>query len=153
AAAELAGRGIPVVLVEKSDRLGGQLNRWNQVFPTEQAADELVEKLQTELRSNSLVEILVNCQVTAVSGFVGSFKVTIEGPLGPGGSTISAKATIGAIVMAAGFRPYVPREGEFLYKKDPGVVTMPEFIELMRQNSGQSDRLVHQGREIRSVAF
>lgn len=153
AAAELAGRGIPVVLVEKSDRLGGQLNRWNQVFPTEQAAGELVENLQTELRSNSLVEILVNCQVTAVSGFVGSFKVTIEGPLGPGGSKISAQITIGAIVMATGFRPYAPREGEFLYKKDPGVVTMPEFIELMRQNPGQSDRLVHQGREIRSIAF
>ena len=153
AAAELAGRGIPVLLVEKSNRLGGHLNRWNQVFPNEQSAGELVDKLRAELRDNALVEVLLNCQIVAVSGFVGNFKITIEGPLGPQGSKISAQVTVGAIVLATGFRPYVPREGEFFYRKHPGVVTMPEFIELMRHNADRPNRLVHEGRDIRSIAF
>ncbi len=152
-AADLAGRGIPVLLVESGGRLGGRLNQWNKVFPTDTPAGQLVTKLLAQLDENPLVEILLNCKVTAVSGFVGSFQVTIEGPIGPAGAMTCAQATIGAIVMATGFRPYVPDDGEFLYKKDPGVVTMPEFIDLMRSQQTGAEELVYKGRRIRSIAF
>lgn len=153
AAADLAGRGIPVLLVESAGRLGGRLNQWNRVFPTDAPAGQLISKLQAQLDDNPLVEILLNCKVTAVSGFVGSFQVTIQGPIGPGGSAASAQATVGAIVMATGFRPYVPSDGEFLYKKDPGVVTMPEFIDLLRSQPNGAHEFVYKGRTVRSMAF
>ncbi len=77
-AADLAGRGIPVLLVESSGRLGGRLNQWNRVFPTDAPAGQLVTKLLAQLDENPLVEILLNCKVTAVTGFVGSFQVAFE---------------------------------------------------------------------------
>lgn len=37
----------------------------------------------------------------------------------------------GAIVMATGFDPYEPRQGEYGYRQLPEVITLPEFIRLM----------------------
>jgi heterodisulfide reductase subunit A len=62
-------------------------------------------------------------------------------------------APVGAIVMATGYRPYVPRDGEFLYRQDPCVLTTPEFIALSQSVQSTSKELVYQGRTIRSIAF
>ena len=45
AAADLAGRGIPVLLVEISDKLGGHLNDRGRVYPSEHSAAELVSRI------------------------------------------------------------------------------------------------------------
>ena len=39
----------------------------------------------------------------------------------------------GVIVLATGFRPYQPRQGEYGYQEFPEVVTLPEFIRLMAE--------------------
>jgi heterodisulfide reductase subunit A len=59
----------------------------------------------------------------------------------------------GVIVLATGFQPYVPQEGEYGYLKHPEVITLPELIRLMAENPGPGPRLVLGGRQIRRVAF
>jgi heterodisulfide reductase subunit A len=39
--------------------------------------------------------------------------------------------TVGAIVMATGFDPYVPRQGEYGYGQVPEVITLAQFIRLL----------------------
>jgi heterodisulfide reductase subunit A len=60
--------------------------------------------------------------------------------------------TAGAIVMATGFDPYEPHQGEYGYGQLPQVITLPQLIRLMAlQQDGQ---VLHwQGRPVRDVAL
>lgn len=153
AAADLAGRGIPVLLVERGERLGGHLNQWGRVFPQDQPAAEIVSGLENQVRSNPLVDVLLRSEVTALSGFVGNFQARIQGAFGQGGQTATVEATAGVVIVASGFKPYAPRDGEFLYRQHPGVITMPEFIQLLREADPEAKELRHAGRPVRRVAF
>ncbi len=59
----------------------------------------------------------------------------------------------GVIVLATGFKPYQPRQGEYGYREFPEVVTLPEFIRLMAEAPAGGDTLVLQGRQVRSIAL
>ncbi|MGO8717911.1 MAG: CoB--CoM heterodisulfide reductase iron-sulfur subunit A family protein [Acidobacteriaceae bacterium] len=153
AAADLAGRGISVLLVESSERLGGHLNERGKVYPTETMASAIVADLILKVQNSDRIEVLLNSKVASVNGFIGNFRTVIEGPFGAAGVNSTIDATVGAIVMATGFRPYVPRDGEFLYHQDPSVLTTPEFIEFMQGIGSTSKEMVHRGRTIRGIAF
>ena len=43
----------------------------------------------------------------------------------------------GVIVLATGFQPYQPRQGEYGYQEFPEVVTLPEFIRLVAEARGE----------------
>jgi heterodisulfide reductase subunit A2 len=58
----------------------------------------------------------------------------------------------GVIVLATGFAPYQPRQGEFGYQEFPEVVTLPELIRLLAE-APSGDTLVVNGRPIRSAAM
>lgn len=58
----------------------------------------------------------------------------------------------GVIVLATGFRPYQPRQGEYGYSEFPEVVTLPELIRLLA-TAPACDTLVLNGRPIRRVAM
>ncbi len=58
----------------------------------------------------------------------------------------------GAIVMATGFRPYEPRQGEYGYKELPEVVTLPQFIRMLALAEG-SDVLTWNGHPVRDIAM
>lgn len=149
AAAELAGRGIRVLLVESSDKLGGHLLERGAIFPSEADASEVVAELEARVRRHPHLEVLLESKVTAVSGFIGNFKVKVE----QAGGAPAAEITVGAIVMATGFEHYVPQDGELLYHSSPRVLTMPEFIRFLRSVDPEARKLRYGNREIRNVAF
>jgi heterodisulfide reductase subunit A len=153
AAADLAGRGIRVLLVELSNRLGGHLNDWGRIYPSERAGEELVTELSQRVLGNPNIEILLGSKVTEVNGFIGNFKVVVESQQPAETAASKVEATVGAIVMATGFRPYLPQDGEYLYRAEPCVLTMPEFIRHMQSVKAEEKRLTYRGQVIRSVAF
>jgi len=153
AAADLAGRGIKVILVEASEQLGGRLNQRGKVYPSERDAEELVAELKCAVSQNANIEIVLGSKVTTVNGFIGNFKVVVESIQTAALSTPTLETTVGAIIMATGFRPYVPQDGEFLYRTEPRVLTMPEFIQLMRTVSPEAKRLTYRDQAIRNIAF
>jgi heterodisulfide reductase subunit A len=59
---------------------------------------------------------------------------------------------VGAIVMATGFNPYEPRQGEYGYKQFPEVITLPELIRLMAL-AGDKRHLEWNGHRVRNVAM
>ncbi len=150
AAADLAGRGIRVLLVESTQQLGGRLNDLGRIYPSERAAAELVSELTQQVRANSNIEILLGSEVISVDGFIGNFRIVIESEQS---GTAKMEATVGAIVMSTGFRPYVPQDGEFLYRNEPCVLTLPEFIKLMQSVTPDAKRLTYRDQTIRNVAF
>lgn len=152
AAGELADRGIPVVLVEKSPTLGGNLNCLDALYPLEIDAADLRGRLEKNLRNRPEVEILLNSEVKNVSGFLGNFDIAAGPRVGADGKDVSFKA--GAIIVATGFSSYEPRAGELGFGTHPGVVTLPDFIRFLadrRKEAGNA--LLLNGRQIRSIAF
>jgi heterodisulfide reductase subunit A len=59
---------------------------------------------------------------------------------------------VGAFVVATGFRPYEPRQGEFGYGQHPEVLTLPQMIRLLAL-ADEGGPLTWQGREVRNVAL
>jgi len=56
----------------------------------------------------------------------------------------------GSVLVTTGFDHYDPKEGEFGYQNIPNVITLPQLNRLMELSP---EKLVYNGKEIRSVAF
>lgn len=59
---------------------------------------------------------------------------------------------VGAFVVATGFRPYEPRQGEYGYGEYPAVITLPQMIRLLALTS-DGDDLTWQGRKVKNIAL
>ncbi len=44
------------------------------------------------------------------------------------------EVNVGAVVVATGFKPYEPHEGEYGYGVFPQVITLPKFMRLLALN-------------------
>jgi len=61
------------------------------------------------------------------------------------------KVKVGAIILATGFNPYEPKEGEYGYKKYENVVTLPQLIRILELNDWKE--LKFNGRKVKRLAF
>lgn len=65
AAVTLSEMGIASVIVEKEERLGGKLNRWDRLFPTMTPAREVLEPMRERV-SVSGAEVLTSRSVLSI---------------------------------------------------------------------------------------
>jgi heterodisulfide reductase subunit A len=65
----------------------------------------------------------------------------------------SINVNVGAIVVATGFRPYQPFQGEFGYGEFPQVVTLPQLERMLAADGPTGGKLEWAGRPVRSVAM
>jgi len=57
---------------------------------------------------------------------------------------------VGSVLMATGFDPYTPKEGEFGYNTFANVITLPQFKRIIDLND---KKLVFKGKEIKNIAY
>ncbi len=57
---------------------------------------------------------------------------------------------VGSVLMATGFDPYIPADGEFGYNLFDNVVTLPQFKRIIDLSD---ERLTFKGREIKNIAY
>jgi heterodisulfide reductase subunit A len=144
AALALSDMGIAVYLVERASEVGGRVSAWGKLFPNDRDGAELVATLEGALAGRQNVTLLLKSEVIEKSGSVGDFTVKVR--VG-GANTVTLE--VGAIVVATGFDPYAPERGEFGYGL-PGVLTLPEFRELLARNGGP---LRVGGKPVRTIAY
>jgi heterodisulfide reductase subunit A len=60
--------------------------------------------------------------------------------------------TVGAVVVATGFDPYEPRQGEYGYGELPQVITLPQLIRYLAISKGDTE-LRWNGKPVRNVAL
>ncbi|HPE33715.1 MAG TPA: CoB--CoM heterodisulfide reductase iron-sulfur subunit A family protein [Bacteroidales bacterium] len=58
--------------------------------------------------------------------------------------------TVGSVLVATGFDPYEPAEGEFSYKAVDSVITLQQFKRLIELSK---DKLIYNGKEIKTIGF
>ncbi len=143
AATDLAVQGFRVTLVEKTPRLGGRLAAPNLhlLYPTMRPAHEVLEEKLQRL-GESGARVLLDTEVTAISGFVGNFEATLQGE--------SAEVLqVGAIILATGADLHTP-DGEFRFGELPEVVTS---LDMERLLGAASDPPEIDGRPVASASF
>jgi heterodisulfide reductase subunit A len=127
AALSLADQDFQTVLLEKSDRLGG--NGW-KVNTTDRglAVRPYLENVIARVETHPKIKVLKNAELKTAVGSVGSFvsEVRVDGE--------ERAVTYGVAVVATGGKESRPEE--YLYGEDPRVMTHLEFDAVMRDNPG-----------------
>jgi heterodisulfide reductase subunit A len=123
AALDIAGAGYPVVLVERSDHLGGKMARLSSLYVDADGSEELLQERIDAVTQHPLIEVLAGAEVTAFDGYVGAFSVAAGG----------ANYDVGAVVLATGFDLY-PRANlpEYGGGRYADVVDSLQFEEMLR---------------------
>ncbi len=118
AASQIGSNGFPVVLVEREERLGGQM----RYLDDDQRAH--VDQLIATVEQLDNVTCHLGSQLTAAEGYAGNYHVTVETPSG------EIPVDAGVVILATGAREYEPQG--FMRGEDPRVITQTELSEKIR---------------------
>jgi heterodisulfide reductase subunit A len=76
-ALDLAERGLPVILVEKSPFLGGQVAQLHRLAPSGETASEVISELAGAVLKHPAITVYSCAQVEGFEGYIGNFKLKI----------------------------------------------------------------------------
>lgn len=148
AAREAAAAGYKVVLVEKSDSLGGMMKHWHRRFPRggdwATTHDNDVAELIDAVSKNAAITVKTATEIESISGAPGMYEANFKGA---GAGT----EKVGAIVLAVGGRSYdASKLASLGFGKSPNVVTNVQLEQMAKEG-----KLVRpsDGKPIESVAF
>jgi heterodisulfide reductase subunit A len=128
AALNIADAGYPVVLVERSDRLGGKMAQLSSLYLDFDEGGGLLQERVDAVLCHSLIEVLTGAEVTAFDGYVGNFDVETRR-----GSEAPRSFRAGAVVLATGFDLYAKANlPEYGGGKYVDVVDSLQFEEMLR---------------------
>jgi heterodisulfide reductase subunit A len=180
---DLADSGIPVTLIEKSPFLGGRIASLDRIAPTGEKAFNLISELSEQVLRHPAVTVYTCAQVRGAEGYVGDFNlrvkrkppetIEIQDALNRikesnPGTFVPFKGiypgsipqededffiATGVIIVATGFKPYSPSNGEYGYGEYHQIVTLPDFVETLAENDTPGDVMEIDGRKIRSVGM
>ncbi|MCB1506379.1 MAG: hydrogenase iron-sulfur subunit [Hyphomicrobiaceae bacterium] len=150
AAREAVKAGHPVILVEKTDQLGGWANKWAGRMPYRppyrDVQDSGIAKLVEAVKADKDIDVKLDTRVVKTAGQPGAFTVTLS----HGGQ--ESVVNVGAVVVATGFRPYdATKLGHLGYGASPDIVTGVE-LEAMLKAGGELKRK-SDGKPVKHIAF
>jgi len=149
AALSLSDKKTDVILVEKSNVLGGHVRELGPLFMTGESGDSLAKRLSDEVMSRKNIKLYTDSEIIGSNGSIGSFRLTIKKNISSQKEE-QEEVKVGSVVVATGFDSYIPADGEFGYKYSPYIITLPDFKKLVDANKG---KLVFNNKEIHSVAY
>ncbi|UCG92055.1 MAG: CoB--CoM heterodisulfide reductase iron-sulfur subunit A family protein [candidate division WOR-3 bacterium] len=133
ASLSLARQGFEVYLVEKENELGGNVRH---IYYTIEGDDvqQFLKTLVQRVNENKLIHVYTRADIESVSGFIGNYITDIRLEDGT-----RKKFKHGVALVATGALEYRPTE--YLYGKDPRIITQRELEERLsdHQNIKPSD--------------
>ncbi len=130
AARGIAELGYKAILVEKRGRLGGTPDEANYaaLTPDFRSAEEAMQEMAQTVQNHPNVEVRLNSTVTAASGSVGNFEITLKN----GAKT--EKVNVGAVIIATGFTHFDPgRETQqYGYYEFDDVITLVDLEKMLK---------------------
>jgi heterodisulfide reductase subunit A len=148
AAADLAGLGIKVVLVEKRAELGGAPIRWKYktLAPEQRPTEEVMAPLIQAVETSPLVTVHREALVEGLDGAAGDFRARIRAT-GAGSSQV---VPVQAVVVATGFEHFdASHDPRYEYGRAPNVIGIHQLEGML--SAGKVAR--HDGRVPQRVAF
>ena len=142
AALGIAGAGYPVILVERSDRLGGRMAQISRLYLNFDAGENLLAERIAAVRNHPLIQVLTNAEVTGFEGYVGNFTVQCSRSRVSGSPTLNPEThepetqtfEVGAVVLATGFDLYAKDNlPEYGGGRIPDVVGSLQFEAMLKE--------------------
>jgi len=138
AASQLLKLGYSPIIVEKSDRLGGHVARWNRLFPDMTPAQDLVSEL---IASSKDANIFLNTEISFINRLKDSYNIMLSN-----GISIISKY----ILFTTGFRLFeAQKKEEYGYGIYNQVITNADLEHWF--NTNKDDRI--SGKDIKSIGF
>jgi len=131
AALELAKQGFKVHLVEKEKELGGTTKKLHYL-PTGDDPVAFVKQLEKSVVSNKNITVHMGTKIKSIDGYVGNFKTKLDS---------GKEFEHGVVILAIGAQEYKPN-GEYLYSKNKGVMTLLEFKERLSKGEAKGKEYV-----------
>ncbi|MGY5876751.1 MAG: FAD-dependent oxidoreductase [Candidatus Thorarchaeota archaeon] len=125
AALDIADRGFEVLLVEKDEKLGGNVVRWSHVFPSDKSGKEILDPMIRKAKSHKNIRVMTGSKVTNFDGYVGNFEATVTNLK----TNKEEMIEVGTVIVTSGFESFKP-EGYYGYGTSPDIMTLAEFQEL-----------------------
>lgn len=136
----LASNGFEVSLLERKDKLGGHVAKWDRVFPSQRQASEIVDVLT--LKAANKIKTYLNSEVTSLVKTKEGF--TLE-------TTAGLILHGDGLVLATGFGEFdAHRKEEYGYGIYENVITSVDFEKKLKENH---QLLNARGEKPRKVAF
>ena len=121
-ARSLAEKGIDVVLVEKSDRLGGTLRRTRTIWPSGEDSEELLYRLYSKLQDKLQITVYLETELKDIEESPHGYQARLSG---------GKEENVGALVIATGMRELGGNLFEFEYRwRDRGDFRGPLAFEV-----------------------
>ena len=138
AASQLLKLGYSPIIVEKSDRLGGHVARWNRLFPDMTPAQDLVSEL---IASSKDANIFLSTEISFINRLKDSYNIMLSN-----GISIISKY----ILFTTGFRLFeAQKKEEYGYGIYNQVITNADLEHWF--NTNKDDRI--SGKDIKSIGF
>jgi len=141
AALDIADAGYPVVLVERSDRLGGRMAQLSHLYLNSDDNQDLLQQRIAAVSRHPLIQVRTNAEMIEFEGYVGNFTAEVVG----------RRVDVGAVVLATGFDLYpkanLPEYGGGRY---PDVVDSLQFEAMLGE---EKIRCPSDGRVPREVVW
>jgi len=127
AALEIADAGKDVYIIEKNNKLGGQVANIDQTFPFMDCAQQMLEAKLKRVENHPYIKLFLESEIKAVSGYIGNFETTVISANGK-----KTDLEFGNVVVATGLKPFDPGIIEnYGYGKFPDVITSLEFEKML----------------------
>ncbi len=118
AALELANQGFMVNLIERDNKLGGNLNRLHYLI-TEEDPQEKLSELKMQVENHTNIDVHLSSRIINIDGYVGGYKTTILE------NDTQEILEHGIIIVATGGFEHLPKE--YLYGEDQRIITQLEL--------------------------
>ncbi|TFF87427.1 MAG: CoB--CoM heterodisulfide reductase iron-sulfur subunit A family protein, partial [Promethearchaeota archaeon] len=127
AAYAIIKKGFSVNLIEKTDELGGYLNKLHGINNNFQDPRVFINNLKEKILNNKYLNLFLKTEILNISGSIGNFEVELK----INGEKKTIKA--GTIIVAIGAREFIP-DNYFGYNMNPKILTQTEFHKLLDSN-------------------
>ena len=120
-ALEIANQDYDVYLVEKENKLGGNLNRIHYLIDKKEKPQEKLKSLIDEVKRHEKIHLFTGAEIKDIDGSIGNFttKISVNGDI--------KEFKHGVVIVATGAKEYKP--DKYLYGEDKRVMTQLELEE------------------------
>ncbi len=140
-AVEIADAGLKVYLIEKREKLGGNMANINLMYPQMDSARQSIDSLINYVEKHPNIEIYTTTILEEVFGYVGNFETVLPN---------KTKLNFGNIIVATGLKTFDPsRVKEYKYKELKDVITSVEFEKILQNGEIRT----HEGKNPRNIAI
>jgi heterodisulfide reductase subunit A len=129
-ALELADSGQQVYLVERAERLGGNVARVDLTAPYLDSARDILKDRIARVMRHQNVRVLLQSELIELKGFIGNFKPKVGTPGG------EVELEVGSVVVCTGYKEFdAGRIKPYGYGTLPDVITSFELEAMLRKGN------------------